>query len=285
MIKVLVTGGSGYLGRHVVKRLLYHGKDVEEVRTLARSGDGIVKLLSMCGDVKRLVPLIGDIRNDGVVAMAMDGIDAVIHLAAMKYIDLAEMNPEECVSVNIDGTRNLLNFAVGKRFVAMSTDKAVEAISCYGASKLIMEKLVLSEGGIVVRSGNIIGSTGSVIELWNQQRKAGQKITVRDSDMTRFFTTVEDLAKYIVDIAFTGDTGRVHIASQLVIRIDDLAKAYLELRGGGKIQYTGMIAGERKHEILYGDNEDAISAIGYNRSDEGIPMPVQEIKEWLARVI
>ena len=158
--KVLVTGGSGFLGRHLVKKLLDEYKDLE-VTTIARNGEGIIRLLSVCAN-DRFKPLVGDIRDEEVLRFALRDVDTVVHLAAIKYINLCEISPSEAITINVNATASLLKLFKGSTFISMSTDKAVEASGCYGATKTIMEKMTLAEASkntnqrfMVVRSGNI----------------------------------------------------------------------------------------------------------------------------------
>ena len=204
------------------------------------------------------------------------------------------MNPRECISVNVAATKMLLRIFGGRLFMAMSSDKAYQAESCYGASKLLMEKLVLSEAReypgdqyFVVRSGNILGSTGSVLELWARQLKDAGELVVRNKEMTRFFTDAKRLAKYIVFLLQSVNNGKIYVAPQRVLAIDDLAKAYLLLRGydEGLIKYTAAGQGEKIHETLFGDGEDVISAIKEPNSGEAVRLSVSEIKKWLAEVV
>ena len=168
MNKVLVTGGAGFLGKHLVKGLLdkYSGT---EVRILSRHEKDIAELIVKC-DSDRLNPVIGDMREADTLQYALKNVDTVIHLAAMKHIDFCESYPSEAIAINTIATTSLLRSFKGNTFIGMSTDKAVEATGCYGATKLLLEKLVLEQSRVnadnrrymVVRSGNIFGSSGSL---------------------------------------------------------------------------------------------------------------------------
>jgi len=268
MRKILVTGGSGFLGRRLVKKLLSKYPDLEII-TIARNGEGIVKLLAVCVN-KRLKPLVGDIRNEEVLSFALRDVDTVVHLAALKYINLCEMSPTEAVTTNVHATASLLRLFQGDTFISMSTDKAVESSSCYGATKLIVEKLTLAEAEksqgqrfMVVRSGNIFGSSGSVVENWWRQIKRNNEIIVSDPDMTRFFIDADSLADFIISILDKGENGHIYIPPQEVIRLGDLAKAFIELYGDEKsmTKVIGRFQGEKLHEKLFLPGEEVITDI------------------------
>lgn len=290
MRKMLVTGGSGYLGRHLVKKLLVRYEDLE-ISTIARSGEGIIRLLSVCpGD--RFRPFIGDIRNETILKFALKDVDTVVHLAAMKYINLCELSPDEAITINVHATAFLLDMFNGDTFISMSTDKAVESTSCYGATKLMVEKLTLAEAEknknrryMVVRSGNIFGSTGSVIENWQRQLKQNGEIIVSNPEMTRFFVDVNELAAYIITALEKGQSGKIYIPPQKVIRIGDLAQAFIELYGNEttKMKIVGQFQSEKTHERLYMLGENVVTDMKYSNSDAGKKLSLDEIKVWLQR--
>jgi UDP-N-acetylglucosamine 4,6-dehydratase len=290
MRKILVTGGSGFLGRHLVKKLLSKYSDLEII-TIARNGEGIVKLLAVCAD-KRLKPLVGDIRNEEVLSFALSDVDTVVHLAAMKYINLCEMNPAEAITTNVHATADLLRLFQGDTFISMSTDKAVESSSCYGATKLIVEKLTLAEAEkskgqrfMVVRSGNIFGSSGSVVENWWRQIKRNNEIIVSDPDMTRFFIDVDSLADFIITVLEKGENGHIYIPPQEVIRLGDLAQAFIELYGDEKsmTKVIGRSQGEKLHEKLFLPGEEVITEMKHSSSEQGAKISLGAIKDWLKR--
>ncbi len=288
--KVLITGGSGFLGRHLVKKLLDKYEDLE-VNTVARSGEGIIRLLSVCpGD--RFKPIVGDIRDEEILQFALKDIDTVVHLAAMKYINLCELSPSEAITINVHATTNLLKLFKGNTFISMSTDKAVESSSCYGATKLIVEKMTLAEAAkntnkrfMVVRSGNIFGSSGSVIENWHRQIKQNNEIPVTNPEMTRFFINVDELAEYIIAILENGESGKIYIPPQRIIQIGDLAQAFIELYGNKTtvMKVVGQFQGEKMHERLFMFGENIVTDMKHSNSDEGKKLSLDEIKVWLQK--
>ncbi len=288
--KMLITGGSGFLGRYLVRKLLNKYADLG-ISIIARSGEGIIRLLSVCPGAQ-FKTIVGDIRNEEVLQFALKDVDTVVHLAAMKYINLCELSPSEAITINVHATASLLKLFKGDTFISMSTDKAVESTSCYGATKLIVEKLTLAEASMntgkrfmVVRSGNIFGSAGSVLENWHRQVKRNNEIVVSNPEMTRFFIDVIDLAEYIITILNNGENGKIYIPPQKVIQIGDLAQAFVELRGDGatKMKVVGQFQGEKTHERLFMSGEDVVTDMKHNNSDEGKKLSLEEIKEWLQR--
>jgi FlaA1/EpsC-like NDP-sugar epimerase len=288
--KVLITGGSGFLGRHLVKKLLDKYEDLG-VSTVARSGEGIIRLLSVCPS-DRFKPIVGDVRDEEVLQFALKDIDTVVHLAAMKYINLCELSPVEAITINVHATTSLLKLFKGNTFISMSTDKAVESSSCYGATKLIVEKMTLAEADkntnkrfMVVRSGNIFGSTGSVIENWHRQIKQNNEITVSNPEMTRFFINADELAEYIITILENGESGKIYIPSQRVIQIGDLAQAFIELYGNKTtmMKVVGQFQGEKMHERLFMSGENIVTDMKHSNSDEGKKLSLDEIKVWLQK--
>ncbi|MFC1932965.1 polysaccharide biosynthesis protein [Chloroflexota bacterium] len=289
--KVLVTGGSGFLGRHLVKKLLDKYEDLE-ISTIARNGEGIIRLLSVCAN-GRFKPLIGDIRNEEVLKFALrDGVDTVVHLAAMKYINLCEISPSEAITINVNATASLLKLFKGTTFIGMSTDKAVESSGCYGATKTILEKITLAEANkntnqrfLVVRSGNIFGSSGSVIENWHRQVKQNNEIPVTNPEMTRFFIDVDELAEYIITVLQNGESGKVYIPPQKIIQIGDLAHAFIELYGNetSMVKIVGQFKGEKMHEKLFMQGEDVVTDMKHSNSEQGEKLSLDEIKVWLQR--
>ena len=289
-LKMLITGGSGFLGRRVVKKVLdkYEGL---EIATVARNGEGIIRLLSVCAN-DRLKPFVGDIRNEELLQFTLKDVDTVLHLAAIKYINLCELSPSEAITINVHATANLLKLFKGSTFISISTDKAVESTSCYGATKLIVEKLTLAEAEkatgkrfMVVRSGNIFGSSGSVIENWHRQIKLNNEIIISHPEMTRFFIDVNTLSEFIVAILDEGENGKIYIPPHTTIQLGDLAHAFIELYGNEKtmVKEVGRRQGEKMHERLFMPGENVVTDMKHNNSEQGKKITLDEIKAWLQR--
>jgi len=290
MDKVLITGGGGFLGRHVARGLLNKYSGIE-VRVLSRHEHDMTETMVHC-DSDRLKPIIGDVREMDTVRYATKGVDTVIHLAAMKHVNFCESYPSEAIAINTIAVMNLLNAFAGNTFIGMSTDKAVEATGCYGATKLLLEKLILEQSRkdaerryIVVRSGNIFGSSGSVIERWQQQIRQFNKITVTSLEMSRFFINVDALADFIIGIIEQGESGKIYIPFQKTATLEDLAKAVIELYGNKKteMEIAGLRKGEKVHERLFSSFEtNVVSNLKSASSQTGERLSIEEIKDWLA---
>lgn len=290
MNKVLITGGGGFLGRYLIKGLLNKYSDIE-IRALSRDENDMTETIVHCGNA-RLKPIIGDIREIETLKYALKGIDTVIHLAAMKHVDFCELYPSEAIAINTIAVMNLLKLFAGDTFIGMSTDKAIEATGCYGATKLLLEKLILEQSRkdtdrryMVVRSGNIFGSSGSVIEKWKHQIKQSNKIVVTSLEMTRFFINVNTLADFIIEIIERGESGKIYIPFQKIATLEDLAKAVIELYGNGKtrMETTGLREGEKVHEKLFSSFEtNIVSNLKSASSQTGERLSIEELKDWLA---
>ncbi|MBM4447437.1 MAG: NAD-dependent epimerase/dehydratase family protein [Chloroflexi bacterium] len=291
MDRVLITGGAGFLGKHLIKKLLDKYSDIE-IRSISRHENEIVEMLVACNNNSRLKPIIGDIKEVDTLGHVLKDVDTVIHLAAMKHIDFCELYPSEAISVNIIATMNLLELFSGDTFIGMSTDKAVEATGCYGATKLLLEKLVLEQARkeperryMVVRSGNIFGSSGSVIQRWRQEIKQSNKITITDLEMTRFFIGVNALVAFIIQVIEQGESGKIYIPFQKVAKLGDLVKAMVELYGDKKtkIEVVGLRGGEKMHErLLLPWQKEVVSDLTTECSEDGEVLSIEEIKDWLA---
>ncbi len=283
--RILITGGCGFLGRYLIKGLLEKYRNIEII-TLSRNENNVMKTITLCND-ERLRPIIGDIKDIDSVKYALKDVDIVMHLAAMKHIDLCEANPSEAININVNGTKNLLDNFKGKKFIAMSTDKAVEPLGCYGATKLLMEKLVLEKARSdssrkysIVRSGNIFGSSGSVIEKWQQQIKNNNKITITDPEMTRFFTDVDSLVGFMIGVLENSETEKIYIPYQKVIKLKDLARCVIDLFGDAntKIEAMGLRKGERPDEKLFFEGEKVVTNLNVGYSRDADMMSLEDIK-------
>jgi len=254
---ILVTGASGFLGSKLVEKL-FEDENVN-VRGIARN-EG--KLIELKEKFPRLELLTGDISNKCMVEKAMKGITKVFHLAAFKHIGLAEKNVLQCVNSNVLGTIHILeeSFRVRPSLVmGISTDKAAQISGVYGASKFLMERLFLEAEQIntdtkyrIVRYGNILYSTGSVLCKWRERMKRGEKVIITDLDATRFFWTVEQAIEHIFEcIAKSKDT-MPFIPKMKSMRIGDLLEAMMRKYGKVEVETIGLQPGENKHETVDG---------------------------------
>lgn len=279
MKRILVTGGSGFIGRCLIRELLDKYPDIE-VTSISRSEGPISHLLATCPS-ERLRIVMADVRDIHKIKLAMRDIDTVIHLAAMKHVDLCEVHCREAAGVNIIGTMNLLDTFEGDTFIFMSTDKAVEPINCYGASKLVIEKLILEQARkqtrgarfMIVRSANIIGSTGSVLDIWKRQIAETNEIKVTDPSMTRMFIPVDRVVRLIIAMLERGENGKIYLTprEEEGMSIGDLAKEVIKSYGNDKtkIRIVGKRPGEKMHEKMHcEDEENTVS--GFEGSEANI---------------
>ena len=206
---------------------------------------------------------IGDVRDRDRLSRAFHGVDIVIHAAAMKQVPACEYNPFEAVQTNINGAKNVIDVAIDtgvKRVIAVSTDKAVSPVNLYGATKLVAEKLFVQgnayAGGratrfACTRYGNVVGSRGSVVPLFLQQREQGS-ITITDPAMTRFWITLDQGVRFVIRCAELIQGGEIFVPKIPSMRLGDLADA---LANGCPRTVIGIRPGEKIHEMLLSADE------------------------------
>ena len=256
--KYLVTGGSGFLGDELIKRLLNQGGDVV---TVSRNEGQLIKL-------KQKFPSIrietGDISNKHSVHRVMKGVSGVFHLAAFKHVGMAETQSVECTNSNVIGSKNVLECAVeeGVEFViGISTDKAAQVAGVYGASKLLMERMFqqyeVDYPNIkfrIIRYGNVLYSTGSVLCKWKELLKQGKEVIVTEPKATRFFWTIDQAVDLIYDCMRDAIDSQPHFPSMKSMSIENLLKAmaekYLPDGEGVQIKTIGLQPGENFHEKI-----------------------------------
>lgn len=261
---VLITGGTGTLGQALVRRFLK--TDVRKIIIYSRDE---FKQVNMMREFKqhtdRLRFFIGDVRDRDRLYRAFVGVDIVIHAAALKHVDLMEYNPIEAVNTNITGSRNILDAAIDRnvgKVIALSTDKAVNPINIYGATKLVSDKLFRNAhayGGekgpafIVVRYGNVMGSRGSVVPFFRDLRDKGEtSLPITDNRMTRFWITMDQSVDLVMKALDLGQGGEVFISRIPSCRITDLATA---ISPTADLVETGIRPGEKLHEDLLTEDE------------------------------
>jgi UDP-N-acetylglucosamine 4,6-dehydratase len=214
---------------------------------------------------------IGDVRDGDRLKRAMEGIDIIIHAAALKQVPSCEYNPFEAVKTNIYGAQNVIDAAIDtgvKKVVALSTDKAVNPVNLYGATKLCAEKIFIHGNAYsgprgtrfsCVRYGNVIGSRGSVIPLFNNQKKSG-KITITDTRMTRFWLTLDQAVELVVNAICHMQGGEIFVPKIPSMKITDFSKV---IAPDCQIEVIGIRPGEKLHEILITE-EDGRYTVAYN---------------------
>ncbi|MUV85131.1 SDR family NAD(P)-dependent oxidoreductase [Natronomonas sp. CBA1123] len=235
---ILITGGAGSVGRILVRRLLK--RDPNVIRIFDQSEPGLAALKTELQD-DRCRFLAGDVRDKDRLKRAVDGIDLVIHTAAMKHVDVCEYNPFEAVKTNVMGLQNLIDVSIDAdvdQLVFTSSDKAVHPANTMGTTKLLGEKLVTAankySGGhdirlASVRFGNVVNSSQSVIPLFQEQIEKGGPITLTDPKMTRFFLTYDDVAELVIDAMEHTQGGEVFVHKMDAVRIEDLAEAMIDV--------------------------------------------------------
>lgn len=259
MRSVLISGGSGFLGRHLTQELLARG---EYARICIYSRDEVkqAKMREEFQDDSRLRWFIGDVRDYDRLERAMDGCELVIHGAALKRIELAQYCPDELVKTNVLGSMNVVNAAAKagvEKAVLVSSDKAYQPISAYGQTKAIAESLFLSANNMyphirysVVRYGNVWRSTGSVVPIWEQQISEGKAITVTDPECTRFYMTIDQAVDIVLETAETMEGGETNVPDLPAYQLHDLAWAM----GRAAWKVTGLPDWEKRHENMDDDH-------------------------------
>ena len=264
--KILITGGTGSLGRALTKRLLAEKVDV--IRIFSRNENKQVTMQSEFND-DRLRFLIGDVRDLPRLERALEGIDIVFHAAALKHVPIIEYNPFEAINTNVIGSRNVVEACLSENVgavVGVGTDKAVSPLNTYGATKLLMEKLFTTASNyldkdkhktkfVSLRYGNVLGSSGSVIPKFIQQIKANEKITITDPEMTRFSITMDEALDFILDSTMSGKGSEVFVPKLRAYKIDDVKVALQELISNTGEEKIPVRQGEKFHETLINTDE------------------------------
>ena len=264
--KILITGGTGSLGQSLTKRLL--ATNVDTVRILSRNESKQVNMESEFND-KRLRFLIGDVRDFERLKTAFEDIDIVYHAAALKHVPVIEYNPFEAIKTNVQGSQNVIDASLSQdveRVICIGTDKAVSPLNTYGATKLLMEKLFVSANNflnetrhrtkfLALRYGNVVGSSGSVIPKFIRMIKEGRKITITDSEMTRFSITMDQALDFILDCTTNGNASEIYIPKLKSYSILDVKDALFEIFGKTDFEEIGIRPGEKLHETLINSEE------------------------------
>jgi UDP-N-acetylglucosamine 4,6-dehydratase len=259
---VLITGGTGSFGRKFVEVML---ADFKPAKLIVFSRDELKQHeMRQSGlDHPSLRYFIGDVRDLLRLRRAMQGVDLVVHAAALKQVPACEYNPVEAILTNIMGARNVVEAALDagvERVMAISTDKAVNPVNLYGATKLAAEKLFVQSnvyaGGretrfSCVRYGNVVGSRGSVVPVFLRQR-AGGRITLTDRRMTRFWLSLEQGVRFTIRCLEQMQGGEVFVPKIPSMRLTDLANA---VAPGCEIELIGIRPGEKLHEVLVSEEE------------------------------
>ena len=264
--KILITGGTGSLGTALTKRLL--NLNVDTVRIYSRNENKQILMESEILD-DRIRYLIGDVRDLPRLEKALEGIDIVFHAAALKHVPVIEYNPFEAIKTNVLGTQNLIDACLKENVetvVGIGTDKAVSPLNTYGATKLLMEKLLTTAQNyldidkyktkfLAVRYGNVLGSSGSVLPKFVSQIKKKQKITITDPNMTRFSLTMDEALDFILKSTSIGKGTEVFVPKLKAYSINGLKESLFELLENTGEKIISLRPGEKMHETLLNSDE------------------------------
>lgn len=266
---VLVTGGTGSFGHAFVRqllrtkpprRLVVFSRDEQKQETMARELQ-----MEFPSLFDRMRFFIGDVRDAARLEMAMRGVDYVIHAAAIKIVPTAEYNPFECILTNVHGAQNVVTAAIRtgvKKVVALSTDKAASPINLYGASKLASDKIMVAANNMsgasgtkfcVVRYGNVVGSRGSVVPLFQSLLKKGvTELPITDERMTRFWITLEQGVAFVLSSLGMMKGGEIFVPKIASMSITDLTQT---LAPGMPHKVIGIRPGEKLHEVMITEDD------------------------------
>ena len=269
---ILITGGTGSFGNEFTRYVL---ENYNPKKIVIYSRDEYKQFL-MAEKFKeysdKLRFFIGDVRDENRLERAFNGIDYVIHAAAMKQVPACEYNPIEAIKTNIDGATNIINAALNKgvkKVVALSTDKAVNPVNLYGGTKLVSDKLFISANAYagtqdisfsIVRYGNVAGSRGSVIPFFDNLINKGEtELPITDFRMTRFWISLEEGVKLVIKALEEARGGETFISKIPSFKVTDLAKAMLS---DCELKEVGIRPGEKLHEIMV-TREDSLNTYEY----------------------
>jgi UDP-N-acetylglucosamine 4,6-dehydratase/5-epimerase len=259
---VLVTGGTGSFGKKFVEIML---RDYHPKRLVIFSRDELKQhdMRTSGFDHPSLRYFIGDVRDSARLDRAMAGVTLVVHAAALKQVPACESNPFEAIQTNIMGARNVIDAAINQRVcrvLALSTDKAVNPINIYGATKLCAEKMFVQANANIgtnetrcscARYGNVVGTRGSVISVFLEQMKSG-KITITDPRMTRFWIGLDESVKFVIRCLEEMQGGEIFVPKIASMNMLDLART---IAPGCELEVVGIRPGEKLHEVLVSEDE------------------------------
>ena len=278
---LLITGGTGSFGKAFIKRVLAEYPNIERLVIYSRDELKQFEMAQEFGADKHpgIRYFIGDVRDQERLRRALEGIEVVVHAAALKHVPVAEYNPFECIKTNILGAQNMVEACLDsdvKRVVALSTDKAAAPINLYGATKLASDKLISAANNIVgnrdlrfgiVRYGNVMGSRGSVIPFFLNKRKTGI-LPITDPEMTRFNITLESGVDLVVRAFERTVGGEIFVPKIPSYRITDVAEAIgpecdhpvIGIRPGEKLHEEMITVSDSQYTVDFGDHFAILSS-------------------------
>ena len=261
---ILITGGTGSIGSALVKELLPYNPT--QIRIFSRDQNKQYELMEELGDQPHVRFLVGDIRDENRLNLALNNVDIVFHAAALKHVPSCEYNPFEAVKTNIMGSQNLIEAALKnnvQKVIGISTDKVVHPTSVMGTSKLMMEKLFTSAYHYMgpkntkfacVRFGNVAWSAASVLPIWQKQVSKNNEIKITDKRMSRFLMSKQQAARLVLKAAELTHGEEIFVLKMPAIKLPHLAKIFIEKYAPGqkvKIKLIGNRGGEKMHEDLF----------------------------------
>ncbi len=269
---ILITGGTGSFGKKFTQRILTEYKPKKIIIYSRDEYKQYVMRQQFKQFDSQLRFFIGDVRDKDRMYRALEGVDVVIHAAALKHVPVAEYNPIEAIKTNIDGAINVIDASIDrgvKKIVALSTDKAVNPINLYGATKLVSDKLFVSSNAYVgnkdtvfsvVRYGNVAGSRGSIIPFFKTLIDKGEKVLpITDNRMTRFWITLDQGVDLVFKAIEEARGGEIYVSKIPSFKVTDLAKA---MKPGADLKEIGIREGEKLHEVMITE-EDSRSTYDY----------------------
>jgi UDP-N-acetylglucosamine 4,6-dehydratase/5-epimerase len=267
---ILITGGSGSIGSALVKNLV--NTNCKSIRVLSNNEYELYVMQKTFHNNNKLRFFLGDIRDKTRINVACNGVDIVFHAAALKHVPICEFNPFDAVKTNVIGTQNIIEACIDsnvEKFVFISTDKAASPLTTLGATKLLAERLTISAMSYrksltrpilyCVRFGNVLGTRGSVLDLFIEQAKSGKPLTITDKNMTRFTMTPKEAVELIISTIDIAKGGEIFVLKMGALKIIDLAKSVIELYSkkpnSHEIIEIGIRESEKMHEDLITKDE------------------------------
>jgi FlaA1/EpsC-like NDP-sugar epimerase len=258
---ILITGGAGSIGSHLTKKILEY--PINSVRILDIDEHALFRLGRTLKD-SRLRLLLGTILDQERLEMACNNVDIIFHTAAIKNIEISEFNPIETIDTNINGTVNLIKASMKtkpKIFINVSTDKAADSTTLYGTTKNLGEKLTTWAGKVLsptkyasVRFGNVMETRGNVFEVWDEEMKRDNPLSITHPDMKRYFFTIDEAVEFVLKCIPLTNHGEVFVPKMKSFKISDLAKKISQ-----KHKIIGLRPGEKLDEILLTHDEKNIA--------------------------
>ncbi|QXE03586.1 polysaccharide biosynthesis protein [Terribacillus sp. DMT04] len=272
---ICITGGTGSWGYELVRQLLAY--QPTEIRIFSRNESRQFQMKHDFNNNPTLKFIIGDIRDQEALFDATNGVNYLFHLAALKHVPVCEEQPLEALKTNVIGTQHVIDTAIRHnidKVIYISTDKAADPSNFYGLTKAMGERLIVHANTnenvktkfICIRGGNVLGTNGSVIHLFDESISKKEKLKITNLEMTRFFMTVEDAIQLVLKATFDALGGEIFIMKMPAIKITELATVLMkEHKIDNDFEIIGIRPGEKIHEVLLSDTE-SLSAIIYDDS-------------------